>query len=74
MPPMACAMILWIFTWEQTAGSASPVGTGFDAVPLVSRRPIVHVNIVPLGYLPTFRERPISITKRHSPVLKKIES
>lgn len=49
------------------------VGTGFDAVPLVFRRPIVHVNIVPLGYLPTFRERSISITKRHFSVLKNRE-
>lgn len=41
------------------------VGTGFDAVPLIFRRPIVHANLVPLGYLATFRERSLSITKRH---------
>lgn len=41
------------------------VGTGFDAVPLIFKRPIVHVNLVPLGYLPTFREHSLTITKRH---------
>lgn len=41
------------------------VGTGFDAIPLVFRRPILYVNIVPLGYLFTFRSCFIGITKHH---------
>jgi len=41
------------------------VSTGFDAVPLIFRRPIVYVNMVPLGYLFTFSTRLIGITKHH---------
>ncbi|MFH1634425.1 MAG: TIGR04372 family glycosyltransferase, partial [Chloroflexota bacterium] len=41
------------------------VGTGFDAVPLIFRRPIAYVNMVPLGYLFTFRTRFLGITKHH---------
>ena len=41
------------------------VGTGFDAVPEIFRRPIVYVNLVPLGYFPTFRTQVIGITKHH---------
>lgn len=41
------------------------VGTGFDAVPCVFRRPIVYVNIVPLGYFATFRTQCIGIIKHH---------
>ncbi len=41
------------------------VGTGFDAVPLIFRRPIVYVNMVPLGYLFTFRTQFLGITKHH---------
>jgi putative glycosyltransferase (TIGR04372 family) len=44
-------------------------GTGLDAVPEMLRRPMVYVNFVPLGNLPTFRTEFLSITKRH--VLKK---
>ena len=39
--------------------------TGFDALPLIFRRPIVFVNMVPLGYLWTFRSQIIGITKHH---------
>lgn len=46
------------------------VGTGFDAVPLIFRRPIVYVNMVPLGYLVTFRTQFIGITKHHFSVKK----
>lgn len=41
------------------------VGTGFDAVPLIFRRPIVYVNMVPLGYLFTFRTQFLGITKHY---------
>jgi len=41
------------------------VGSGFDAVPLAFRRPIAYVNMVPLGYLFTFRAQFLGITKHH---------
>ena len=40
-------------------------GTGWDAVPEMLRRPIVYVNMVPLGYIHTFSDKFLSITKRH---------
>ena len=49
------------------------VSTGFDAVPLIFRRPIVYVNMVPLGYLPTYKEQSIGITKHHFFVQKNRE-
>lgn len=39
--------------------------TGFDAVPLIFRRPIVFVNIVPIGYLHTSSAKNISIIRHH---------
>ena len=39
--------------------------TGYDAVPIVFRRPIVFVNSVPLGYFFTFSEKFISLTRHH---------
>ena len=39
--------------------------TGFDAVPLVFRRPIVYANMVPIGWLFTFSKRFLAITKHH---------
>jgi putative glycosyltransferase (TIGR04372 family) len=41
------------------------VGSGFDAIPYIFRRPIVFVNHVPVGYLFTFAERFIALTKHH---------
>jgi putative glycosyltransferase (TIGR04372 family) len=41
------------------------VGTGFDAVPLIFRRPIVYVNMVPVGYFFTFRDQFLGIFKHH---------
>lgn len=41
------------------------VGTGYDAVPYIFRRPIVYVNLVPVAYLPTFRAQYIGIFKHH---------
>jgi len=40
-------------------------GMGLDAIPEMFRRPIVYVNMVPLGYLHTFRKEFISLTKKH---------
>lgn len=39
--------------------------SGWDAVPLIFRRPIAYVNMVPLGYLFTFLSKSIGITKKH---------
>lgn len=39
--------------------------SGFTAVPLIFRRPIVYVNVVPFGYLCTFSEKFVGITKHH---------
>ncbi len=48
------------------------VGSGFDAIPYVFRRPIVYVNIVPLGYLGTYGAQNLGITKYYfSKVLNK---
>jgi len=40
-------------------------GLGWDTIPVIFRRPIVYVNIMPLGYLHTFSKKYISITKKH---------
>lgn len=40
-------------------------GLGLDAIPEIFRRPIVYVNIVPLGMSNTFRKEVISLTKMH---------
>jgi putative glycosyltransferase (TIGR04372 family) len=40
-------------------------GTGFDAVPVIFRRPMLYVNLVPLGFMPTWREPYICITRHH---------
>jgi len=40
-------------------------GTGWDEIPKILRRPMVYVNLVPVGYLPTFRTEFLSITKKH---------
>jgi len=47
--------------------------TGLDAVPLIFRRPIVFVNMVPLGYLWTFGSKIIGITRHHFAVQKNRE-
>ncbi|MCX6122150.1 MAG: TIGR04372 family glycosyltransferase [Ignavibacteriales bacterium] len=41
------------------------VGTGFDAIPYIFRRPIVYVNFVPLGYLGTYVKQALCIPKHH---------
>ncbi len=40
-------------------------GTGFDSVPYIFRRPIVYVDIVPLGVMSTFSFKFLSTTKKH---------
>jgi putative glycosyltransferase (TIGR04372 family) len=39
--------------------------TGWDAVPLIFRRPIVYVNMSPAGYFQTFRDVFLGIFKHH---------
>lgn len=41
------------------------VSTGFDAGPIIFRRPLVYVNMVPLGYLRISMTKLIGITKHH---------
>jgi putative glycosyltransferase (TIGR04372 family) len=41
------------------------VGTGFDAVPIIFRRPIVQVNAVPLGHYWATGASSLLITKHH---------
>ncbi|MBA4383427.1 MAG: glycosyltransferase, TIGR04372 family protein [Anaerolinea sp.] len=45
-------------------------GTGLDEVPKMFRRPVVYVNLVPLGWLPTFRREFLLLTKKHFSVEK----
>ena len=40
-------------------------GTGFDAIPVMFRRPIVQVNDVPVGYAYTWGNKPILLFKHH---------
>jgi putative glycosyltransferase (TIGR04372 family) len=48
------------------------VGTGFDAVPFIFHRPTVFVNMVPVGYLSTFRINSVGIVKHYfNSILKK---
>jgi len=41
------------------------VSTGYDLVPLIFRRPIAFVNVVPVAYLMTYRKELIGIIKNH---------
>lgn len=41
------------------------VGTGFDSIPFIFRRPIVDTNFVPLGFCSTSSNRFLHITKHH---------
>jgi len=41
------------------------VGTGFDAIPLIFRRPIAYVNMVPVGYFFSFRSQFLGLFKHH---------
>ena len=40
-------------------------GSGWDSLPEMFRRPIAYVNILPIGFLHTFRADFLSLTKRH---------
>jgi len=40
-------------------------GAGFEAIPTIFRRPIAQVNMVPVGYIQTYRHQSICITKHH---------
>ncbi len=39
--------------------------TGFDAIPTIFRRPVVYVNVVPVGYLQSYRKNTMAIFKHH---------
>lgn len=49
------------------------VGSGFDAVPRVFRRPIVFANVVPLGYMNTYGAQFLGIAKHHISLRKNRE-
>jgi putative glycosyltransferase (TIGR04372 family) len=40
-------------------------GTGYDSIPLIFRKPIVYVNLVPLGYIPSYSKYHFALTKHH---------
>lgn len=40
-------------------------GCGFDAIPVVFRRPVCYVNYVPVEYLQTYNKRSLAIWKHH---------
>jgi putative glycosyltransferase (TIGR04372 family) len=44
---------------------AISTGSGWDGIPEIQRRPIVYVNLGPVGYLCTFRKLTLSIVKHH---------
>jgi len=41
------------------------VGTGFDAIPLIFRRPIAYINMVPVGYFVSFCKDFLGVFKHH---------
>lgn len=41
------------------------VGTGFDAIPIIFRRPVVYVNMAPVGYMFTFCKKFIVLCKHY---------
>jgi putative glycosyltransferase (TIGR04372 family) len=47
--------------------------SGWDAIPLIFRKPIVYAPIVPLGYFFTFSDKFIGITKHHIDILNNKE-
>ena len=49
------------------------VGSGFDAVPRVFRRPIVFANVIPLGYMNTYGAQFLGIPKHHISLRKNRE-
>ena len=40
-------------------------GCGFDAIPVIFRRPVCYVNYVPIEYLQTYNPRSLAIWKHH---------
>jgi len=41
------------------------VGTGYETIPLIFRKPIAYVNMVPIGYFYTYRAQSLGIFKHH---------
>ena len=45
---------------------------GWDAIPLIFRRPIVYAPVTPLGYIFSFSDRYSAITKHHFDISEKL--
>tara|TARA_B100001059_G_scaffold231611_1_gene267727 strand:+ start:128 stop:1354 length:1227 start_codon:yes stop_codon:yes gene_type:complete len=43
--------------------------TGFDAIPFIFRKPIVYLNMIPIGWLFTFRKEFIGICKHYFSII-----
>lgn len=41
------------------------MGSGWDSIPFIFRKPIVYVNFVPIGYIYSYSERYITISRRY---------
>ena len=41
------------------------VGSGFDGIPAIFRRPVIYVNVVPIEYFPTAHLNSLGIFKHH---------
>ncbi|OLY63958.1 TIGR04372 family glycosyltransferase [Leptospira santarosai] len=41
------------------------MGSGWDSIPFIFRRPIVYVNFVPIGYIYSYSKRYITISKKY---------
>ncbi len=39
-------------------------GTGYDSIPMIFRKPIVYVNLLPFGYIPSYCKNTIALSKR----------
>ena len=52
---------------------AISTGSGWDSIPEIFRRPIVYVNYGPIGYLVSYRNQIMSITKHHFSLSKNRE-
>lgn len=44
---------------------AISMGSGWDTIPFIFRKPIIFVNFIPVGYLWTFSEKYLTIVKHH---------
>ncbi|WCL51218.1 TIGR04372 family glycosyltransferase [Leptospira sp. GIMC2001] len=44
---------------------AISMGSGWDTIPFIFRKPIIFVNFIPVGYLWTFSDKYLTIVKHH---------